>query len=145
MTLTSVYQCAADLQRVLLTVVSLKYTWFALASKSGHLTAVNLRNGVGRLVCKFDALRDIWSVFFFSQWSRFCVKALFLYHNQVSVATSLLQYLATHIYSLYFCILFLSYIMQTRPCNLHHLTPHFDIVILGYTGVYISSYFCSKT
>ena len=55
MTLTSVYRCAAGLQRVLLTVVSLKYTWFALASKSGHLTTVNLRNGVGRLVCKFDA------------------------------------------------------------------------------------------
>ena len=66
MTLTSVYMCAADLQRVPLTVVSIKYTWFALASKSGHLTAVNLRNGVGRLVCKFDALRDVLECVFLS-------------------------------------------------------------------------------
>ena len=28
--------------------------------------------------------------------------------------------------------------MLTRPCNLHPLKPHFDIVKLGFTGVYIS-------
>ena len=27
--------------------------------------------------------------------------------------------------------------MQTRPCNLHPLTPHFYILKLGFTGVYI--------
>ena len=27
--------------------------------------------------------------------------------------------------------------MQTCPCNLHPLTPHFYIVKLGFTGVYI--------
>ena len=27
--------------------------------------------------------------------------------------------------------------MLTRPCNLHPLTPRFDIVKLGFTGVYI--------
>ena len=49
----------ADLQRVLLIFVALKCTCFALASKSCHLTAANLSNGVGRLVCKLDApLRD---------------------------------------------------------------------------------------
>ena len=29
------------------------------------------------------------------------------------------------------------YIMQTSPCHLHPLTPHFYIVKLGFTGVYI--------
>ena len=28
-------------------------------------------------------------------------------------------------------------IMQTNPCNVHPLTPHFYIVKLGFTGVYI--------
>ena len=27
--------------------------------------------------------------------------------------------------------------MQTRPCNLHPFSHHFDIVKLGFTGVYI--------
>ena len=37
-------------------------------------------------------------------------------------------------------------IMQTYPCNVHPLTPHFYIVKLGFTGVLIFSlYFCSKT
>ena len=31
--------------------------------------------------------------------------------------------------------------MQTYPCNLHPLTPHFYIVKLGFTGVYISFLF----
>ena len=35
-------------------------------------------------------------------------------------------------------------IMQTCPCNENPLTPHFYIVKLGCTGVYIF-YFCSKT
>ena len=30
-----------------------------------------------------------------------------------------------------------SYIMLTRPCNVYPLTPHFYIVKLGFTGVYI--------
>ena len=29
------------------------------------------------------------------------------------------------------------YIMQTCPCNIYPLTPHFYIVKLGFTGVYI--------
>ena len=29
------------------------------------------------------------------------------------------------------------HIMQTCPCNVHPLTPHFYIVKLGFTGVYI--------
>ena len=33
----------------------------------------------------------------------------------------------------------------TRPCNVHPLTPQIYIVKLGFTGVYIFSYFCSKT
>ena len=37
------------------------------------------------------------------------------------------------------------HIMQTCPCNEHPITPHFYIVKLGFTGVYIFSYFCSKT
>ena len=65
---------AADFQRVLLTVVPLKCTWFALASISCHLTAVNLRNGVGRVVCKLNAPFKRRSGV--CQWSRFCVKAL---------------------------------------------------------------------
>ena len=36
-------------------------------------------------------------------------------------------------------------IMKTSPCNEDPLTPHFYIVKLGFTGVYIFSYFCSKT
>ena len=28
-------------------------------------------------------------------------------------------------------------IMKTSPCNVHPLTPHFYIVKLGFTGVYI--------
>ena len=36
-------------------------------------------------------------------------------------------------------------IMKTSPCNEYPLTPHFYIIKLGFTGVYISSYFCSKT
>ena len=39
----------------------------------------------------------------------------------------------------------LSYIMKTCPCNEDPLTPHFYTVKLGFTGVYIFSYFCSKT
>ena len=35
--------------------------------------------------------------------------------------------------------------MITSPCNVYPLTPHFYIVKLGFTGVYIISYFCSKT
>ena len=34
---------------------------------------------------------------------------------------------------------------KTSPCNEHPLTSHFYIVKLGFTGVYIFSYFCSKT
>ena len=33
--------------------------------------------------------------------------------------------------------IFAEYIMLTRPCNLHHLTFHFYIVKLGFTGIYI--------
>ena len=33
----------------------------------------------------------------------------------------------------------------TRPCNLRPLTPHFYIVKLGFKGVFVFSYFCSKT
>ena len=36
-------------------------------------------------------------------------------------------------------------IMQTCPCNVDPLTPHFYIVKLGFTGVFIFSYLCSKT
>ena len=36
-------------------------------------------------------------------------------------------------------------ITKTSPCNEDPLTPHFYIVKLGFTGVYIFSYFCSKT
>ena len=35
-------------------------------------------------------------------------------------------------------------IMKTCPCYEHPLTPHFNIVKLGFTRVYIFSYFCSK-
>ena len=35
--------------------------------------------------------------------------------------------------------------MLTCPYNVDPLTPHFYIVKLGFTGVYIFSYFCSKT
>ena len=38
-----------------------------------------------------------------------------------------------------------SNIMQTCPCNVDPLTPHFYIVKLGCTGVFIFFYFCSKT
>ena len=34
--------------------------------------------------------------------------------------------------------------MITRPYDLYPLAPPFDIVKLGFTGVYIFSYFCSK-
>ena len=37
------------------------------------------------------------------------------------------------------------FITKTSPCNEHPLTPHFYIVKLGFTRVYIFSYFCSKT
>ena len=33
----------------------------------------------------------------------------------------------------------------TCPCDIYPLTPHFYIVKLGFTGVFIFSYFCSKT
>ena len=33
----------------------------------------------------------------------------------------------------------------TCPCNEDPLTPHFYIVKQGFTGVFIFSYFCSKT
>ena len=33
----------------------------------------------------------------------------------------------------------------TCPCDLYPLAPHFYIVKLGFTGVYIFSYFCTKT
>ena len=33
----------------------------------------------------------------------------------------------------------------TCPCNVDHLTPHFYIVNLGYTGLYIIILFCSRT
>ena len=36
-------------------------------------------------------------------------------------------------------------ITKISPCNEDPLTPHFYIVKLGFTGVYIFSYFCSKT
>ena len=35
--------------------------------------------------------------------------------------------------------------MLTSPCNVDPLTPHFYIVKLGFTGVFIFSYFCCKT
>ena len=41
--------------------------------------------------------------------------------------------------SLYYCI------TKTSPFNKEPLTPHFYIVKLGFTGVYIFSYFCFKT
>ena len=34
-------------------------------------------------------------------------------------------------------------ITLTSPCNVEPLTPHFYIINLGYTGVYIFSYFCN--
>ena len=37
------------------------------------------------------------------------------------------------------------FIMLAFLCNVDPLTPHFCIVKLGFTGVYIFSYFCSKT
>ena len=36
-------------------------------------------------------------------------------------------------------------ITKTSLCNEHPLTPHFYIVKVGFTGVFIFSYFCSKT
>ena len=36
-------------------------------------------------------------------------------------------------------------IMLTCPYNVYPLTPHFYIVKLGCIGVFIFSYFCSKT
>ena len=36
-------------------------------------------------------------------------------------------------------------IMLTCPCNVYPLTPHFYIVKLGFSEVFIFSYFCSKT
>ena len=44
-------------------------------------------------------------------------RLLFLYHCQVSVATSLLQYLATHIFVILF-ILFRSYFLYFHVCIL---------------------------
>ena len=44
-------------------------------------------------------------------------RLLFLYHSQVSVATSLLQYLATHIFVVLF-ILFLSCFLYFHVCIL---------------------------
>ena len=35
--------------------------------------------------------------------------------------------------------------MITSPYNKHPLTPHSYIVKLGFTGVFIFPYFCSKT
>ena len=37
-----------------------------------------------------------------------------------------------------------NFTMQICPCNEDSLTPHFNIVKLGSTGVYLF-YFCSKT
>ena len=37
------------------------------------------------------------------------------------------------------------HITKTSPCNEHPLKPHFYIVKVGFTGVFIFSYFCSKT
>ena len=37
------------------------------------------------------------------------------------------------------------YIRITFPCDLYPRTPHFYIVKLGCTGVYIFHIFCSKT
>ena len=34
---------------------------------------------------------------------------------------------------------------NAQKCNLQPLTHHFDIMKLGFTGVYICSYFCNKT
>ena len=39
----------------------------------------------------------------------------------------------------------LIFLFGLSPCNEDPLTPHFYIVKLGCTGVYIISYFCSKT
>ena len=36
-------------------------------------------------------------------------------------------------------------IMLTSPCNEQPLTPHFYLEKVGFTRVYIFSYFCSKT
>ena len=36
-------------------------------------------------------------------------------------------------------------IRKTCPCNVYPLEPHFYIVKLGFAGVYLFSYFCSKT
>ena len=41
--------------------------------------------------------------------------------------------------------LFAFNIMLTCPCNENLLTPHFYIVKLRFTEVYIISYLCSKT
>ena len=40
---------------------------------------------------------------------------------------------------------FVQIITKTSPCNEYPLTPHFCIVKLQFTGVFIFSYFCSKT
>ena len=56
-------------------------------------------------------------------------KAVFLFEGVSSISgclgTVVLFYCGTH------CI------MKTCPCNEHPLTPHFYIVKLGFTGVYI--------
>ena len=39
----------------------------------------------------------------------------------------------------------INYHQETCPCDLYPFTPHFYIVKLGFTRVYIFSYFCSKT
>ena len=55
---------------------------------------------------------------------------ILLYWIQVSVSLNVLLYFGAEMAT--FCI-----IMQTSPCYEYPLTPHFYIVKLGFTGVYL--------
>ena len=50
-----------------------------------------------------------------------------------------------HDTKIYISVGFGQSIMPTCPCKVGPLTPHFYIVKLEFTGVYIFSYLCSKT
>ena len=54
--------------------------------------------------------------------------------NQFTGSTSPSESTMSHLYI--YMYIYIKYIMQTRPCNLDPLTPHFYIEKLGFTGVY---------
>ena len=60
-------------------------------------------------------------------------------HLNPSIYATIYQHL-NHEWTFY-----MLFIMQTHPCSVHPLTPHFYIEKLGFKGVYIFSHFCSKT